>query len=115
MADISANSGNPRKEVMPSSINKGKSKERIVLIPSMTMMRMYLVNKRQDLDMSIRETSRVLDMDVHHYRRIEQGHIAHVGFITFCRIADALDISLNELYKLELVYQQERGTCSEYS
>ena len=109
MADISANSGDPEKEAMSSSINKDKSKERIVLIPSMTMMRMYLVNKRQDMDMSIRETSRVLDMDVHHYRRIEQGHIAHVGFITFCRIADVLDISLNELYEMELVYQKERG------
>lgn len=72
-------------------------------------MRMYLVNRRQELDMSIRQTSRVLEMDVHHYRRIEQGHIAHVGFITFCRIAEALRISLDELYQLELSYQKDRS------
>ncbi len=85
-----------------------KFKERIVLIPSMQLMRMYLVNKRQDLDMSIRETSRILDMDVHHYRRIEQGLIAQPGFLIFCKIAHGLEISLEEFFKQELLYQQER-------
>ena len=74
----------------------------------MQLMRMYLVNKRQNLDMSIRETSRILGMDVHHYRRIEQGLIGHVSFLIFCQIAHVLEISLEELFKEELLYQQER-------
>ena len=77
-------------------------------------MRMYLVNQRQVLDMSIRKTSSVLGMDIHHYRRIEQGHIAHVGFITFCKIAHVLEISLEELFEQELLYQQERSEFNEH-
>ena len=80
----------------------------------MQLMRMYLVNKRQVLDMSIRKTSSVLDMDVHHYRRIEQGHIAQVGFLTFCKIARVLEISLEELLEQELLYQQERSEFNEH-
>jgi transcriptional regulator with XRE-family HTH domain len=74
----------------------------------MELMRMYLVKRRQELDMSMNETSRVVDMDFHHYRRIEQGNIDQVGFLLFCRIAHALGFGLDEILEQELIYQQER-------
>lgn len=68
-------------------------------------IRMYIVNKRQALGLSMRETSRLLHMDFHYYYRIENGLISRVNFLTLCRIARILDISLNDLCYQETVYQ----------
>ena len=71
-------------------------------------MRMYLVSKRETLGLSMRETSRLLHMDFHHYYRIENGLITRVSFISLCNIAIVLGISLNDLFKMELIYQQKQ-------
>ena len=71
-------------------------------------MRMYLVVKRETLGLSMRETSRLAHMDFHHYYRIENGLIARVSFISLCNIAHVLEISLNDLFKMELIYQQKQ-------
>lgn len=84
-----------------------KDKERIVLTKNMTMMRMYLVNQRQALGLSMLQTSSILDLDFHHYYRIEMGQIKRVSFLILCRIARVLEISLDDLYKLETTYQAE--------
>lgn len=75
-------------------------------------MRMYLVSKRETLGLSMRETSRLLHMDFHHYYRIENGLIARVSFISLCNIAKVLEISLNDLFKMELIYQQSKGAVT---
>lgn len=72
------------------------------------MMRMYLVNKRRDMNMSMRKTSIASHMDFHHYSRIERGEIARVDFLIVARIAYALDISLDDLYQMELIYQKRK-------
>ena len=43
-------------------------------------IRMYIVNKRQALGLSMRETSRLLHMDFHYYYGIELGSL-HVILI----------------------------------
>ena len=68
-------------------------------------MRMYLVIKRETLGLSMRETSRLLHMDFHHYYRIENGLITRVSFISLCNIAIVLGISLNDLFNMETIYQ----------
>ena len=75
----------------------------------MQVMRMYLVNKRLDMNMSMRKTSIAADMDFHHYSRIERGEIARLDFLVIGRIAYALDVSLDDLYEMEVIYQQERS------
>ena len=70
-------------------------------------MRMYLVNKRETLGLSMRETSRLLQMDFHYYYRIETGLITRVSFISLCNIALVLGISLNDLFNMETIYQQQ--------
>ena len=82
-----------------------KSEGRIVLTKNMNMMRLYLANKRQIMGLSMRETSRRLSMDVHHYYRIECGLISRVSFLTLCNIAQVLEISLDDLYEMETIYQ----------
>ncbi|MFA6632686.1 MAG: helix-turn-helix transcriptional regulator [Candidatus Cloacimonadaceae bacterium] len=72
-------------------------------------MRMYLVNKRETLGLSMRETSRLLQMDFHYYYRIETGLITRVSFISLCNIALVLGIGLNDLFKMETIYQQSKG------
>ena len=70
-------------------------------------MRMYLVSKRETLGLSMRETSRLLQMDFHYYYRIETGLITRVSFISLCNIALVLGISLNDLFNMETIYQQQ--------
>lgn len=70
-------------------------------------MRMYLVIKRETLGLSMRETSRLLHMDFHHYYRIENGLITRVSFISLCNIAIVLGISLNDLFNMETIYQKQ--------
>lgn len=72
-------------------------------------MRMYLVDKRQELNMSIRQTVKNLDMDFHHYYRIEMGMIQKVNFLTLCKIARVLDISLDDLYAFESSYIRDNS------
>ena len=71
------------------------------------MMRMYLVNKRQDMNLSMRGTSRLIGMDFHHYRKIELGMVRHVTFMNLCKIGIGLEISLEDLYDMETLYQSE--------
>ena len=90
-----------------SSYRTKQSKERIVLTKNMQKMRMYLVNQRQALGLSMLQTSSILDLDFHHYYRIEMGQIKRVSFLILCHIAHVLEISLDDLYEMETIYQAE--------
>ena len=68
---------------------------------------MHLVKARQTKKWSIHKVANVLNIDVHHYYRIEVGAIKKVNFVLMCRIASALEIDLNKLYRLENDYLKE--------
>lgn len=69
-------------------------------------IRMYLVNAREKKGYSMRKTARVAGMSFQHYSKIENGDRGtHVSFMIMSRIADALDISLDDMKKAEREYQ----------
>lgn len=71
-------------------------------------MRMYLVNARENKGYSMRKTARVAGLAFQHYSKIENGERGErVSFMIMSRIADALDISLDEMKSLETEYQKE--------
>ena len=67
-------------------------------------MRMYLVKRRYELNLSMRKTAELSGFDYHHYNRIETGQIKRIGFITLCRIAKVLKIDFNYLFNEEVAY-----------
>jgi len=77
-------------------------------------LRMYLVNARQSKGYSQRRTARESGISYQHYAKIESGDRGKkVSFIIIGRIANVLDISLDELYKLEKSYLDEQELSNE--
>jgi len=75
---------------------------------------MYLVNARQSKGYSQRRTARKSGISYQHYAKIESGDRGKkVSFIIIGRIANVLDISLDELYKLEKSYLDEQELSNE--
>jgi len=81
------------------------------------MFRMYLVEARQKKNLSMRKTALAAGMSVSHYSRIESGDRNSGGFfLTFCKIAEVLDINLNDMYRFEKEYKtlKESKETQEY-
>lgn len=77
-------------------------------------LRMYLVKARQNKGYSQRRTARESGISYQHYAKIESGDRGKkVSFIIIGRIANVLDISLDELYKLEKSYLDEQELSNE--
>ncbi len=69
-------------------------------------MRLYLSNIRQNKGLSQRKVAREAGISFQHYSMIESGERGgKVSFLIVGRIAKALDISLDDFYKLECEYQ----------
>ena len=69
-------------------------------------IRMYLVNARNKKGYSMRKTARVAGITFQHYSKIENGDRGErVSFMIMSRIADALEIPMDEMKKLERAYQ----------
>lgn len=67
---------------------------------------MYLVNARNQKGYSMRKTARVAGITFQHYSKIENGDRGErVSFMIMSRIADALEIPMDEMKKLERAYQ----------
>ena len=71
-------------------------------------IRMYLVRARQNKGYSMRRTAREAGLAFQHYSKIENGERGdRVSFMVMSRIADALDISLDDMKRQETAYQIE--------
>ena len=69
-------------------------------------MRYYLVNIRLKRGFSQRKVAREAGLSYQHYSRIESGERGKkVSFLIMGRIADALGVALDDLYKQEQEYQ----------
>lgn len=69
-------------------------------------IRMYLVNARNRKGYSMRKTARIVGITFQHYSKIENGDRGErVSFMIMSRIADALEIPMDEMKKLERAYQ----------
>ena len=69
-------------------------------------IRMYLVNARNRKGYSMRKTARIAGITFQHYSKIENGDRGErVSFMIMSRIADALEIPMDEMKKLERAYQ----------
>ena len=67
---------------------------------------MYLVNARNRKGYSMRKTARIAGITFQHYSKIENGDRGErVSFMIMSRIADALEIPMDEMKKLERAYQ----------
>lgn len=67
---------------------------------------MYLVNARNRKGYSMRKTARIVGITFQHYSKIENGDRGErVSFMIMSRIADALEIPMDEMKKLERAYQ----------
>lgn len=67
---------------------------------------MYLVNARKQKGYSMRKTARIAGITFQHYSKIENGDRGErVSFMIMSRIADALEIPMDEMKKLERAYQ----------
>ena len=67
---------------------------------------MYLVNARNHKGYSMRKTARIAGITFQHYSKIENGDRGErVSFMIMSRIADALEIPMDEMKKLERAYQ----------
>lgn len=67
---------------------------------------MYLVNARNQKGYSMRKTARIAGITFQHYSKIENGDRGErVSFMIMSRIADALEIPMDEMKKLERAYQ----------
>lgn len=70
-------------------------------------IRMYLVKARNKKGYSMRKTAREAGMSYQHYSKVENGDRgARVSFMIMSRIAEALDIPLNDMKKAEKEYQE---------
>lgn len=69
-------------------------------------IRMYLVNARNQKGYSMRKTARIAGITFQHYSKIENGDRGErVSFMIMSRIADALEIPMDEMKRLERAYQ----------
>ena len=68
---------------------------------------MYLVDARNKKGYSMRKTARIAGIAFQHYSKIENGDRGErVSFMIMSRIADALEIPMDEMKKLERDYQK---------
>lgn len=69
-------------------------------------MRYYLINIRLKRGFSQRKVAREAGLSYQHYARIENGERGKkVSFLIVGRIAEALGVTLDELFKYEQEYQ----------
>ena len=69
-------------------------------------MRYYLINIRLKRGFSQRKVARESGLSYQHYARIENGERGKkVSFLIVGRIAEALGVTLDELFKYEQEYQ----------
>ena len=70
-------------------------------------IRMYLVKAREEKGYSMRKTARIAGMSFQHYSKVENGDRGtHVIFMIMSRIAEALEISLDDMKEAEKEYQR---------
>ncbi|MDD2575195.1 MAG: helix-turn-helix transcriptional regulator [Acholeplasmataceae bacterium] len=70
---------------------------------------MYLVNQRMKMNYSQRKVARIAGISYQHYSKIENGERGrNVSLMVVGRIAQALEIPLEEFYFFEQIYQEER-------
>ena len=70
-------------------------------------IRMYLVQARDKKGYSMRKTARIAGMSFQHYSKVENGNNGtHVSFMIMSRIAEALEISLDDMKEAEKEYQK---------
>ena len=70
-------------------------------------MRYYLINIRLKRGFSQRKVAREAGLSYQHYARIENGERGKkVSFLIVGRIAEALGVTLDELFKYEQEYQE---------
>ena len=70
-------------------------------------IRMYLVKAREEKGYSMRKTARIAGMSFQHYSKVENGDRGtHVSFMIMSRIAEALEISLDDMKEAEKEYQK---------
>ena len=71
-------------------------------------MRKYLSDIRLNKGYSQRRLAREAGISFQHYSKIESGERGYkVSFLIIGRIADVLDIPLDDFYKMELEYQEK--------
>ena len=71
-------------------------------------MRKYLSDIRLNKGYSQRRLAREAGISFQHYSKIESGERGNkVSFLIIARIADVLDIPLDDFYKMELEYQEK--------
>ena len=71
-------------------------------------MRKYLSDIRLNKGYSQRRLAREAGISFQHYSKIESGERGNkVSFLIIGRIADVLDIPLDDFYKMELEYQEK--------
>ena len=70
-------------------------------------IRMYLVKAREEKGYSMRKTARIAGMSFQHYSKVENGDRGtRVSFMIMSRIAEALEISLDDMKEAEKEYQR---------
>ena len=70
-------------------------------------LRLYLCIRRLELGYSQYQVAAKLGVCHQHYSRIENGNIrSRITFVTMIKIANALEMSLEELSKNEIEYQR---------
>ena len=71
-------------------------------------MRKYLSEIRLNKGYSQRRLAREAGISFQHYSKIESGERGYkVSFLIIGRIADVLDIPLDDFYRMELEYQEK--------
>ena len=76
-------------------------------IPKHRLIRMYLVNKRQQLGLSQTKVATLSHISRQHYSRIENGDIgSNIQFRTINNIAHALAIPISLIWEEECKYQE---------
>ena len=76
-------------------------------IPKHRLIRMYLVNKRQQLGLSQTKVAVLSKISRQHYSRIENGDIgSNIQFRTINNIAHALSIPIYLIWEEECKYQE---------
>ena len=71
-------------------------------------MRKYLSDIRLNKGYSQRRLAREAGISFQHYSKIESGERGNkVSFLIIGRIAEVLDIPLDDFYKMELEYQEK--------
>ena len=76
-------------------------------IPKHRLIRMYLVNKRQQLGLSQTKVAVLSNISRQHYSRIENGDIgSNIQFRTINNVAHALAIPISLIWEEECKYQE---------